>query len=73
MGICKWQTNVHLAYDYDAFCFVFKTVESKKLSFQGFGGLICVFKQGFNLAKVKGAIDRTKTNYVCVKINLQNT
>lgn len=73
MGICKCQTNVfHLAYEYDAFSFVFKSMESKKLSVQGLGDLICVFKQRFNLAEGKGAIDRTNNNNVCIKINLQN-
>lgn len=45
---------------------------SAKNCVQGLEGLICVFKQGFNLAEGKGAIDRTNNNDVCVKINLQN-
>lgn len=51
---------------------LFSKVWSQKISVQGLGGLICVFKQGFNLAEDKGAIDRTNNNDVCVKMNTQN-
>lgn len=45
---------------------------SSKNCVQGLEGLICAFKQGFNLAEGKGAIVRNNNNDVCVKINLQN-